>query len=1030
MKPLASVEELTKFRDKIRDRLSGQERKIQVKVHLGTCGISSGANKVLEAFQREVKDRKLPDVTVLKAACIGLCDREPVVTVVHPSDGKTTYYDLTDDKVPNVVEQHLVRSKVVEEWKLNTDDPLIKLQEIRIMHNQDLNPMNIEEYIARDGYQALAKALTKMKPEEVIEEIGRAALRGRGGAGFPTSTKWSFVRSAPGDEKYVVCNGDEGDPGAYMNRAVLEGNPHSIIEGMAIGAYAIGNVRQGYAYVRAEYPLAIETLNHAITQAREYGLLGKNILGTGFQFDLDIFPGAGAFVCGEETALLISIEGKRGNPRQRPPFPANKGLFGRPTTLNNVETWSNIPQIIWKGAEWFGSVGTERSKGTKTLCLVGKVNNTGLVEVPLGTSLGKIVFDIGGGIPQGKKYKAVQIGGPSGGVIPIEHLNTPVDYEAVTALGAIMGSGGLVVMDEDSCMVNDVAKFFLQFTRDESCGKCTPCRAGIPKMLELLTKITDGKGTMEDLTTLEELAEMVGSASICGLGQTAPNPVLTTLRHFRQEYEAHIIDKKCPAAVCQALLKAPCQHTCPVGLDVPGYVALIKEGKFEQAYRLIMQRLPFPFSVGRVCNHPCESKCRRGQIDDPVAIRHLKRAATDYAFEHGLEYIPKIKERKKEKVAIIGAGPAGLSAAWDLAQEGYQVTVLEALPVAGGMLAVGIPEYRLPKQILKREIETVEKLGVDIRLNNRVDDVESLLKAGYQAVFIATGAHKGDKMKIPGEELKEVYDAIDFLREISLGKDIKVGQKVAVVGGGNSAVDAARVALRKGAKEVHILYRREKKDMPAIVEEIASAEEEGIQIHCLTAPTKVLGKDGKVAGLECVRMELKEFDTSGRKTPYPKEGSEYKMDFDTLIEATGQRPDTSFLKGDGIGTARGGTIVADPRTLATGRKGVFAGGDAVTGAATVIEAIATGQRAACSIKRFLRGEELSPLVERNGYEPIAVPSVMPTEEELKERHRIKIAEIATADKKASFKEVVLPYSVKEAREEASRCLRCDLEVGE
>ncbi|MFC2050478.1 FAD-dependent oxidoreductase [Chloroflexota bacterium] len=706
MKRLASVEELTKIRDKISEKLSKQGKKIQVKVHLGTCGISSGANKTLESFQRGIESRKLSDVTVLKAACIGLCDREPVVTVVHPTKGKTTYYDLTEDKVSQIIEQHLVRDNVVEEWKLDPDDPLLKLQEIRIMHNQDLDPMNIEEYIARDGYQALAKALTKMKPEEVIEEVGRAALRGRGGAGFPTSTKWSFVRSAPGDEKYVVCNGDEGDPGAYMNRAVLEGNPHSIIEGMAIGAYAIGNVRQGYAYVRAEYPLAIETLNQAITQAREYGLLGENIIGTGFEFDLDIFPGAGAFVCGEETALLISIEGKRGNPRQRPPFPANKGLFGKPTTLNNVETWSNIPQIIWRGAEWFGSVGTERSRGTKTLCLVGKVNNTGLVEVPLGTSLGKIVFDIGGGIPKGKRYKAVQIGGPSGGVIPIEHLNTPVDYEAVTALGAIMGSGGLVVMDEDNCMV-DVAKFFLQFTRDESCGKCTPCRAGIPKMLELLTKITDGKGTMEELAILEELAEMVGSASICGLGQTAPNPVLTTLRHFREEYEAHIIDKKCPAVVCQTLFKAPCQHTCPVGLDVPGYVALIKAGEFEKAYNLIMQRLPFPLSVGRVCHHPCEGKCRRGQIDEPIAIRHLKRAAADYAFEHGLEHIPQIKERRKEKVAIVGAGPAGLSAAWDLAREGYQITVFEALPVAGGMLAVGIPGYRLPKDMLNKESKSL-----------------------------------------------------------------------------------------------------------------------------------------------------------------------------------------------------------------------------------------------------------------------------------------------------------------------------------
>jgi NADH-quinone oxidoreductase subunit F len=1029
MKRLASAEELTRLRDGISERLSERDKKILVKVHLGTCGISSGARKVLEAFQREIESRRLSDVTVLKAACIGLCDREPTVTIIHPARGKTTYYDLSEDKVPRVVEQHLINDKVVDEWKLNPDDPLLKLQEIRVMHNQDLDPMSIEEYIARDGYRALAKALTSMKPEEVIAEIGKAGLRGRGGAGFPTATKWSFVRNAPGDEKHVVCNGDEGDPGAYMNRAVLEGNPHSIVEGMAIGAYAIGNVRQGYAYVRAEYPLAIETLNRAIDQAREYGLLGKNILGTSFEFDLEIFPGAGAFVCGEETALLISIEGKRGNPRQRPPFPANKGLFGKPTTLNNVETWSNVPQIIWKGAEWFGNVGTASSKGTKTLCLVGKVNNTGLVEVPLGTSLGKIVFDIGGGIPNGKKYRAVQIGGPSGGVIPIEHLNTPVDYEAVTALGAIMGSGGLVVMDEDSCMV-DVAKFFLQFTKDESCGKCTPCRAGIPKMLELLTKITDGKGTMEDLAILQELAEMVGSASICGLGQTAPNPVLTTLRHFREEYEAHIIDKRCPAVVCQALFKAPCQHTCPVGLDVPGYVALIKAGQFENAYNMIMQRLPFPLSVGRVCHHPCEGKCRRGQIEEPIAIRHLKRFAADYAYEHSLEYMPPIQGRRKEKVAVIGAGPAGLSAAWDLTREGFQVTVFEALPVAGGMLAVGIPEYRLPKNMLNREIETIKRLGVDIRLSTPINDVESLLRDGYQAVFIATGAHKGDKMGIPGEELNGVFDAIDFLREVGMGRDVEVGQKVAIVGGGNSAVDAARVALRKGAAEVHILYRREMRDMPAIAEEIEAAEEEGIHLHCLTAPVKVVDRGGKVAGVECVRMELKEFDKSGRRTPYQIQGSEYTMQVDTLIKATGQRPDTAFLGGDGISVSKGGTVVADPRTLATGRKGVFAGGDAVTGAATVIEAIAAGQRAACSIRRYLQGEELTPLVERNGYEPIEVPSVMPTEEQLEERHRPTIAQIALTDKKTSFREVVLPYSTKEATEEASRCLRCDLEVGE
>jgi NADH-quinone oxidoreductase subunit F len=997
---------------------------------------AAGGDKVTELFEELIKKKGMESkLTIVRTGCLGPCEMGPTV-IVNPGD--ILYVRVKPEDVKEIFEKHIMKGEVVE--RLVYHDPTtgkavperLKInfladQEFRILHNNGIiDPWNIEEYIARGGYEALAKALYKMKPEDVLEEVKKSGLRGRGGAGFPTATKWGFLKNAPGTVKYLVCNGDEGDPGAYMNRAVLEGNPHSIIEGMILGAYAVGNVKQGFAYIRAEYPLAIETLSAAIAQARDYGLLGKNILGTDLEFNLDIFPGAGAFVCGEETALLISIEGKRGMPRQRPPFPAEKGLFGKPTAINNVETWSILPRILREGADWFASVGSEKSKGTKSFSLVGKVNNVGLVEVPLGTSLGKIVFDIGGGIPKGKKYRATQVGGPSGGVIPIEHVNVPVDYDSVTALGAIMGSGGLVVMDEDNCMV-DIAKMFLGFTRDESCGKCVPCRAGIPKLLALLTKITNGKGTLEDLDTISELGEMIQKTSICGLGQTAPNPAISTLRHFREEYEAHIIDKKCPAVLCQALFRAPCQHTCPVGIDVPGYIALIKEGKPAEAYKLISQRLPIPMTVGRVCPHPCESKCRRGQVDEAISIRHLKRYCSDYAWEHGLSYTPEVKSAKAEKIAVIGAGPAGLSAAWDFAIEGYKVTVFESLPVAGGMLAVGIPEYRLPKDILNKEIDNIKKLGVEIKLNTPVKDIDALFKEGYKAVFVAIGAHKGDKMGIPGEELQGVYDAIDFLRNLSLGKDIKVGKKVAVIGGGNSAIDAARVALRKGADEVHIVYRREKADMPAELEEIAAAEEEGIKLHVLSAPVKVIGKDGKVTGIECNKMALGDFDKSGRRSPKAIPGSEYTLQIDMLIEAIGQRPDTASIKLGDTKLGKAGTLVADKRTLATDQKGVFVGGDAFTGPWTVIEAVASGQRAASSIKRYLTGKELGPRVDRKDAETFKYGMVPPTDEETSEKARIGIAELRPADRRTSFKEVCVNYTAKEAKEECSRCLRCDIE---
>ena len=535
--------------------------------HVLVCGgtgcTSSGSPQIMEALKYEIKRQGLEDeVAVVETGCHGLCALGPIM-IVYPD---ATFYSMVQPgDIPEIVSEHLLKGRVVTRLlyqetvspsggikALSDTDFYKKQHRIALRNCGVINPENIEEYIGTGGYEALGKVLTEMTPDDVIQVLLDSGLRGRGGAGFPTGLKWKLCKQNDADQKYVCCNADEGDPGAFMDRSVLEGDPHAVLEAMAIAGYAIG-ANQGYIYVRAEYPIAVERLKIAIKQAREMELLGKNIFGSGFDFDIDLRLGAGAFVCGEETALMTSIEGKRGEPRPRPPFPAQKGLFGKPSILNNVETYANIPQIILNGPEWFASMGTEKSKGTKVFALGGKIHNTGLVEVPMGTTLRTVIEEIGGGIPNGKKFKAAQTGGPSGGCIPAEHFDVPIDYDNLIAIGSMMGSGGLIVMDEDDCMV-DIAKFFLEFTVEESCGKCTACRIGTKRMLEILTKITKGQATMEDLDKLEELCYYVKENSACGLGQTAPNPVLSTLRYFRDEYEAHIKEKRCPAGVCKALL--------------------------------------------------------------------------------------------------------------------------------------------------------------------------------------------------------------------------------------------------------------------------------------------------------------------------------------------------------------------------------------------------------------------------------------------------------------------------------------------
>ncbi len=767
------------------------------------------ARRVQETLVEQLAAQGLTNkAEICEVGCLGPCSGGPVVVI-----GDVFYEHLRSQDCAEIVREHLGKGVVVDRLTHRRPDGrhVPRLNEIDFFRRQTkvvldkcgrIDPQKIDDYIGDDGYRALAKVLTDRSSDNVLSELRKSGLRGRGGAGFPTWRKWDFTRKATDDVKYVVCNADEGDPGAFMDRSILEGDPHAVLEGMAIAAFTIGS-RQGFIYVRAEYPLAVARLKVAIGQARERGLLGANILGSGFAFDIEIRMGSGAFVCGEETALLTSIEGNRGEPRPRPPFPAQRGLWGKPTLLNNVETYANVPRILWCGGADYARHGTEKSRGTKVFALAGAIKNSGLVEVPIGMPLGDLIYDIGGGIPAGKEFKAAQMGGPSGGCIPKQHLAVPLDYESLSELGAIMGSGGLIVMDEDSCMV-DVARFFLEFVQEESCGKCVPCRVGTKRMLEILERICSGKGEEADVERLIHLGESIKESSLCGLGQTAPNPVLSTIRHFGHEYVEHIRDRHCRAGVCPDLVYAPCSSACPANVDIPGYVSLVAENRCAEALRLHRERNPFPAICSRVCFHTCEDKCRRATLDEPVSIRGVKRFMVDQEVTIQLPEMRESPENARRKIAIIGAGPAGLSCAYFLARLGYQPKVYEAEPRPGGMLVQAIPAYRLPREIVAREVRMIENLGVEILTDmelGRDFSLKSLRAEGCEAVFLGVGAPRGLDLGIPGDHAEGITDALNFLRIYNLRGSVKVGEQVVVVGGGNSAIDAARTAVRLGAKK-------------------------------------------------------------------------------------------------------------------------------------------------------------------------------------------------------------------------------------
>jgi len=1002
-------------------------------IHLcaGAGCVAAGSMSVSAALKESLARRGLGEVRVVETGCLGPCAGGPVL-ICQPEGILYQKVGLAD--VDDIVEKTVLHGEVVDRlvWrKAETGEPLTYTRsnpffshqvKIALRNCGTIDPLSIDDYVAHGGYEALRKALTAMTPEQVIKEVKDSGLRGRGGAGFPTGLKWEICRMAKGAVKYVLCNGDEGDPGAFMDRSLLEGDPHSVIEAMAIAGYAIGGA-QGYAYVRAEYPLAVERLGIAIGQARQRGVLGPNILGTGFAFDLEIRMGSGAFVCGEETALMTSVEGRRGEPRPRPPFPAQAGLWGKPSLLNNVETYANIPIILTRGAAWYASYGTAKSRGTKVFALAGAVRNTGLVEIPIGTPLGDIIYELGGGIPNGKRFKAAQLGGPSGGCIPRQHLNVPVDYESLQELGAIMGSGGLIVMDEDTCMV-DTARFFLDFVQSESCGKCPPCRIGTKRMLEIVTRICEGRGVEGDIERLEELGRIIRETSLCGLGQTAPNPVLSTIRYFRAEYEAHIREKRCPAGVCPNLVRAPCQSACPANVDVPGFIALVSQKRIAEALRLHRERNPFAAVCARVCFHTCEDKCRRGLVDEALSIRGVKRFMVDEEVTLQHPEVHPNETNAQRKIAIVGAGPAGLSCAYFLARLGYRPRVFEAESRPGGMPVQTIPAYRLPREILSLEVRMIERMGISIETNRRLGrdfTLQGLRDQGYEAVFLGVGAPVGLRLGVPGEDAAGVDDAIRFLREYNIRGSVPVGRAVVVIGGGNAAIDTARTAVRLGAQTVTVLYRRTRDEMPAYAEEIEEAEHEGVTIKVLTAPTEIVAEAGRVCGVKCQTMMLGEFDRSGRRRPQAATEVPFVVPADQVITAIGQKLEPAeILDGLPVALNKDGFITVDALTGRTALDWLYSGGDAALGPSSVVEAVAGGEHAAVAMDAHLTGAEHAFWRKEKTsdvpFDPAADPVKYP---------RAKMELLSVERRRNNFNEVEQPWTEGVAVCEARRCLRCD-----
>jgi len=1024
-----------------------------ITVGMGTCGIGSGADLVYQAFSSYITEHNLP-ILLRSVGCFGFCSEEPLVMLYLPSHPLVVYSRIEPSDVPsladNLHEGRYWREHVlckISAWDHHLSfhsygEGLAELKEwneLPFFHSQTklvlrdaglINPDSIEEYVAVGGYRSFASVLGAQSREEVLALVKDSHLCGRGGAGFPTGLKWELMAKEQAERKFVICNADEGDPGAYMNRNEMESDPHMVIEGMLIGAYATG-AKEGIIYVRAEYPLAVQRLKRAIAQAYEHNLLGKHILDSHLSFDLSVVEGAGAFVCGEETALIASLEGKAGRSTAKPPFPSQKGYLGCPTTINNLETWCNIPLVIGKGSNWFQKIGTPKSPGTKVFSLVGKVKHTGLVELALGEKLTTLIYEAGGGSVQStKRIKAVQSGGPSGGCIPASLFDTPIDYENLTKLGAIMGSGGMVVMDNDNCMV-DSARYFLEFTTKESCGKCTPCREGLSQALAILNRITTSEGRMEDLKLLSELCSHISDTSLCGLGQSAMNPVATTLQYFQKEYEEHIQQKHCEAGTCEAMVSELCSNSCPLGMRIPTYIALLRENRLVEAFTSTLEDNPLPGTLGRICHFHCQMRCRRESLDNPVHQGELHRYLADTLYKMGQEQdvyqdiLRRMYKPTHKKISIVGSGPAGLSAAFYLSRLGHSVTIYEQEKEAGGVLRYGIPDYRLPKDILAKELEIFGLLGVKFVFSTKLGTDISLdeLRNMSDGVILALGSYHHANLELPGSEGSGVVQGTDVLKNLAVKEPEQVGKRVVIIGGGNVAIDAAR-SLWRLDKEVVIAYRREVDEMPANRSEIEEAQAEGLAFRFNVAPTEII-RDAKqnVVALRCEHLLCGGYDLSGRRKRKGK-GCYEDLACDTVVIAVGERVDAKLLESEALSVSSSGQLAVERHSYLTSKPNVWAIGDVITGPSTAAEAMGHGKEVAKIIDRCLTGKErFSSLFSTFTYDK----SVAKT---LHEGKAIQSERLELSQRKHSFAEVNKGYTGRQARMEAGRCLRCDIHLEE